>query len=62
MLFVLGITLWALVRLVSSNLEASHGLDVPLLNAVTAAALIALAIYLASTALRRLVAARAVAS
>lgn len=54
MIFVLTITLWALGKLTWANLQASHGFDVELLNAVAAALLIALALYLAVTALVKL--------
>ena len=54
MLFVLTITLWALGKLTIANLQASHGLDVELLNGVAALLLIALAIYLAVSALLKL--------
>ncbi len=60
MLFVLAITLWALVELFAGNLAATRGLDVPLLNAATAGGLIALALYLAGTAARRLLSLRRV--
>ncbi len=56
MLFVLTITLWALGSLALSNLRASHGVDTALVNALSASALIALALYLvakAALALRR---------
>jgi carbon starvation protein len=54
MLFVLAITLWALVKIVVGNLRASGGFDVKLLNAISAAALVTLAIYLVVTALIKL--------
>jgi carbon starvation protein len=54
MLFVLTITLWALGKLTLSNLQASHGLDIELLNGVAALLLIVLALYLAITALLKL--------
>jgi len=58
MLFVLTITLWALVALVVGNLRAtkiaSGQLDVEFINAVASAALVALAVYLALLALVRL--------
>jgi carbon starvation protein len=54
MIFVLTITLWALGKLTWANLQASHGFDVELLNALAAALLIALALYLALTALVKL--------
>lgn len=54
MLFVLTITLWALVKLTIANLQAAQGVDVALLNGVAAAALVVLALYLAVTALVKL--------
>jgi carbon starvation protein len=54
MLFVLTITLWALGKLVVANLAATRGLDLELLNAVAAAALITLALYLVISALVKL--------
>ena len=54
MLFVLVITLWALVSMVVGNLRATKGLDIELINAVAAAALVLLALYLAVTALIKL--------
>jgi carbon starvation protein len=54
MAFVLVITLWALGKLVAANLEASRGFDLELVNALGAAALIGLALYLVVAALARL--------
>ncbi|HWT02966.1 MAG TPA: carbon starvation CstA family protein [Pyrinomonadaceae bacterium] len=54
MLFVLTITLWALVRIVIGNLRASAGFDIKLVNAIAAASLVTLAIYLIVAALIRL--------
>jgi len=54
MLFVLTITLWALVRLAAANLAATRGLDVELANALSAVALVGLALYLAVAATTRL--------
>jgi carbon starvation protein len=58
MVFVLSITLWALVALVAGNLRAtkimSGQLDVELINAVASAALVVLALYLALLALFKL--------
>ena len=51
MVFVLTITLWALAQLTISNLRAANGLDVQMFNAISAAALILLALFLAITAL-----------
>jgi carbon starvation protein len=52
MLFVLPITLWALLRLAWANLHAARGLDVALVNSAAAAALVALALALVALALR----------
>jgi carbon starvation protein len=60
MLFVLVITLWALVKMVIGNLQAVAAFDagivrdVKFINAVASAALVALALYLAVTALLKL--------
>jgi len=54
MIFVLTITLWALGKLTWANLQASQGFDVELLNAVAAALLIGLALFLAVAALLKL--------
>jgi carbon starvation protein len=62
MLFVLTITLWALGKLAIANLEASQGFDVLLVNALTATALIALALFLVASALVRLRAERRAAA
>lgn len=51
LLFVLTITMWSLVQLMVSNFRAGQGLDVSMINALTAAALIVLALYLAVVAL-----------
>jgi carbon starvation protein len=51
MLFVLAITLWALARILVTSLTSARGLDVAGLNALAAAALIGLALYLVATAL-----------
>ena len=53
MLFVLAITLWSLVRLAMANLRAARGLDIGLINALAAAALVGLALFLIATALGR---------
>jgi carbon starvation protein len=53
MIFVLAITLWSLVGLTVGNLRASSGLDAQMLNAISAAALILLALFLALVALLR---------
>jgi carbon starvation protein len=50
MAFVLVITLWALISLAVSNLRASHGVDTALLNALSASALVALALFLIAKA------------
>ncbi len=58
MIFVLIITLWALVSLVIGNLRitkiASGQIDIELINAIAAAALVTLALYLAALALFRM--------
>jgi hypothetical protein len=58
MVFVLSITLWALVALVAGNLRAtkilSGQLDVELINGLASAALVVLALYLAVLALFKL--------
>jgi phosphate starvation-inducible membrane PsiE len=46
MAFVISITLWALTRLLLGNLEATQGVDIAFANAVAAAVLIALALFL----------------
>ncbi len=55
MLFVLSITLWALVTLVIGNLRITNigtgQIDVELINAIAAAALVVLALYLAIRAI-----------
>ena len=57
MIFVLVITLWALISLVIGNLRVtkigSGQLDIELINAIAAAALVVLALYLAVVALVR---------
>jgi carbon starvation protein len=54
MIFVLTITLWALGKLTWSNLHATQGFDVELLNGVAALLLILLALYLALSAVVKL--------
>ncbi|HEY9422483.1 MAG TPA: carbon starvation CstA family protein [Thermoanaerobaculia bacterium] len=54
MCFVLTITLWALGKLAWSNLQATEGFDVELLNGVASALLILLALYLAISAIVKL--------
>ncbi len=54
MLFVLTITLWALVSLVVGNFRASNGFDVKLINGIASLVLISLAIYLVVTAILKL--------
>ncbi|HEV2704411.1 MAG TPA: carbon starvation CstA family protein [Pyrinomonadaceae bacterium] len=54
MLFVLVITLWALVTLAASNFAATTGFDVKMINAVASAALVGLALYLTVVALFKL--------
>jgi len=58
MLFVLVITLWALGGLVVGNLRASRGFDLEMVNALAATILISLALFLAATALRKVLAER----
>lgn len=52
--FLLGITLWALGRLIVLNARATNGMDVALWNALAASALLALASYLVVTGSRKL--------
>jgi len=58
MIFVLVITLWALIALVIGNLRMTKigtgAIDIELINAIAAAALVVLALYLALTALARI--------
>jgi len=54
MIFVLTITLWSLGKLAISNIRAAHGFDIALINSLSAAALILLALYLAITAIAKL--------
>jgi carbon starvation protein len=54
LLFVLTITLWSLGGLVIGNLRVGHGLDTSMINAITAIALMALAVFLVVTALVKL--------
>jgi carbon starvation protein len=54
MLFVLTITLWALVKLAYGNLRLSTGFDIKFINAVASAALVILAVYLTVIALVKL--------
>lgn len=54
MLFVLITTFSALTSLVISNLRAANGLDMAMINAISSAALILLAMYLTITALFKL--------
>jgi carbon starvation protein len=54
MLFVLTITLWSLAKLTLANFRAAQGVDVALLNGLSALALILLALFLAITALFKL--------
>jgi carbon starvation protein len=54
MAFVITITLWALLRLLTGSLAASQGLDVALANAFAAAALVALALFLLWNGWRRM--------
>jgi carbon starvation protein len=54
MSFVLIMTLWSLGKLTLVNFQASKGLDIQLFNGIAASALIALALYLAVSALMKL--------
>ncbi len=54
MLFVLTITLWALIKLVIGNIRLANGFDVKLVNALAAAALVSLALFVAATAILKL--------
>jgi carbon starvation protein len=54
MVFVLIITLWALTKMTVSNLRASRGFDIELINAIASASLVLLALYLALSALVKL--------
>lgn len=54
MLFVLVITLWALVSLVIGNFQQANGFDIKFINGVASLTLIGLAIYLVITALVKL--------
>ncbi len=51
MLFVLTITLWSMVKLTIANWTAAVGFDTALINAILAAALVGLAIYLMAIAI-----------
>lgn len=51
MLFVLGITFWALIKMTYSNWQLTQGVDVALLNSVASLALLLLAAYLVIVAL-----------
>ncbi|MEZ5306018.1 MAG: carbon starvation CstA family protein [Pyrinomonadaceae bacterium] len=51
MLFVLVITLWALIALVIGNFSAANGIDVKFVNGIASLTLIALAMYLVVAAL-----------
>lgn len=54
MLFVLAITLWALVSLVIGNFQQANGFDIKFVNGIASLTLIALAIYLVVVALIKL--------
>jgi len=62
MIFVLTLTLWALVSVVMSNLAATDGLDIAMINALVAIALVLLALYMAGAGVLRLLADRRAAS
>ena len=59
MLFVLSITLWALVKLTIASFATATRDPVAMVNGVTSAALIALALYLVIAAIGRVRAERA---
>ncbi len=54
MLFVLTITLWSITKLFLANLRIARGFDIALMNAVAAAVLVALALFLVVSALMKL--------
>jgi carbon starvation protein len=54
MIFVLAITLWSLASMTIANIRTAAGFDVKMMNALTASALILLALYLAVAALLKL--------
>jgi carbon starvation protein len=54
MLFVLTITLWALVSIVIGNFQSTNGFDIKLINGAMSMALIGLAIFLVITGLIQL--------
>jgi len=54
MIFVLSVTLYALSKLALANFRTAQGLDIALINAVAATALILLALFLAFSALYKL--------
>ncbi len=54
MIFVLITPLWALTGITVANLRVSRGFDIELINAISAAALVLLALYLAVLALIKL--------
>lgn len=54
MLFVLTITLWALISLLIGNFQTSQGLDVRLINGIAATALILLAVFLILSAIAKI--------
>jgi len=58
LLFVLGVTLWALLALVADGLRRAQGPDAAAINALAAAGLVLLALYLCAAALARLAAVR----
>ncbi len=53
MVFVLSITLWALVRIAIASFHESHGFDAKLFNATASAALVALALFVVCAAIKR---------
>ncbi len=53
MLFVLTVTLWSLAKLLVANVRAAQGVDIALVNAIAAAALTLLALYLVASAIAK---------
>ena len=58
LVFVLVITLWSLVSLALDGVRRAQGLDASAINALVAATLVVLALYLVARALARLLAER----
>ena len=51
MLFVLTITMWALAKILLASWRAANGIDIAFVNAIAAAALTLLALFLVASAL-----------